>query len=345
MKKLWTTFIKDVKLSYSGLYFYIEIGMAVIFLAVMLFVVPENFDKTQTYYAFIEVDEIRDEFDGRIFENDGTRVELFDDREGLEQALSKKRSAVGLHVYMEDSKPVVEFVLQGYEGPEMKQMLKQTVEGGLLAELPTYEDLTTVTVLEPGTERLSDRVSMLPPYLVINVAFMGLFVIAAYVFLDKEEGVIKAFAVTPVKVWHYLASKIMIMAVMGLVTSTLVVVSLVGFNINYLLFFGLILSFNVFGSTLGLLITSFFDSMTKAMGALFLSIFILVFAGFSYFMPSFSPVWIKFLPSYPMFFSFRELFLENGDTGFIIQNILLFLGLSAVLFAYTNLRFKKTLTV
>lgn len=214
-----------------------------------------------------------------------------------------------------------------------------------MSQLPDYEDRTTVTALESAPVRLSDRANVLPIYLVLNVAFMGLFIIAAYVFLDKEEGVIKAFAVTPVKVWHYLVSKIMIMALMGIVVSTIVVVALVGFEVNFALLILTILVYNVFGSVLGLLITSFFDSMTKAMGALFFSIFVLMFGGFSYFLPSFSPIWIRFLPSYPMIFSFRELLMENGNIGYLVQNLLIFTALSAVLFVYTNFRFKKTLTV
>ena len=345
MQKLWTTFIKDVKLSYQGIYFYMEIGMAVVFILVMLFAVPENFDRTQTFYGFVEIESIKSQLTETVFDSEGYHIEVFDSREALEEALSDNRSAVGAHIYMEGDKPVIDLVLQGHESESMKAFLRSTIEGEFMSQLPDYEDRTTVTALETAPVRLSDRANVLPIYLVLNVAFMGLFIIAAYVFLDKEEGVIKAFAVTPVKVWHYLVSKIMIMALMGIVVSTIVVVALVGFEVNFALLILTILVYNVFGSVLGLLITSFFDSMTKAMGALFFSIFVLMFGGFSYFLPSFSPIWIRFLPSYPMIFSFRELLMENGNIGYLVQNLLIFTALSAVLFVYTNFRFKKTLTV
>lgn len=345
MQKLWTTFIKDVKLSYQGIYFYMEIGMAVVFILVMLFAVPENFDRTQTFYGFVEIESIKSQLTETIFDSEGYHFEIFESRAALEEALTDNRSAVGAHIYMEGDKPVIDLVLQGHESESMKAFLKATIEGEFMTQLPNYEDRTTVTALEQAPVRLSDRANLLPMYLVLNVAFMGLFIIAAYVFLDKEEGVIKAFAVAPVKVWHYLVSKIMIMALMGLVVSTIVVIALVGFKINFALLLLTILVFNVFGSVLGLLITSFFDSMTKAMGALFFSIFVLMFGGFSYFMPAFSPVWIRFLPSYPMIFSFRELLMENGNMGYLLQNLAIFTVLSAVLFVYTNFRFKKTLTV
>lgn len=345
MKKLWTTFIKDVKLSYQGIYFYMEIIMAVLFILVMLFAVPENFSHSQTFYAVVEVESLKTQLTETVFDVEGYHIELFESREALEEALSDNRSAIGAHITEKDGKPVLDLVLQGHESDSMKAFLKTTLEGQLLSELPGYVDQTTVRALETKPDRLSDRVNILPMYLVLNVAFMGLFIIAAYVFLDKEEGVIKAFAVAPVKVWHYLVSKIMIMALMGIVVSTLVVIAVAGFDVNYPLLLLMILVYNVFGSVAGLLITSFFDTMTKAMGAMFSSIFILMFGGFSYFMPSFSPAWIKLLPSYPMIFSFRELLLENGDVGYIFQNIAIFTALSIVLFAYTNFRFKKTLTV
>ncbi len=345
MQKLWTTFIKDIKLSYQGIYFYMEIGMAVVFILVMLFAVPENFDRTQTFYAFVEIDSIKGQLTETVFDSDGYHLELFDSREALEEALSENRSAVGAHIYMDGDQPVIDLVLQGHESESMKAFLKSTLEGEFMAEMPNYVDKTTVVSLEATPVRLSDRANILPMYLVLNVAFMGLFIIAAYVFLDKEEGVIKAFAVTPVKVWHYLVSKIMIMALMGVLISVIVVIALMGLKVNYALMILTILVFNVFGSILGLLITSFFDSMTKAMGALFFSIFVLMFGGFSYFLPSFSPIWIKFLPSYPMIFSFRELLMENGDLGYLFTNLAIFTGLSVILFVYTNFRFKKTLTV
>ena len=53
--KLWYTFLKDMKLSLQGFYFYIELVMALIFIAVLVFVVPENFDPNVKVYAHIDI--------------------------------------------------------------------------------------------------------------------------------------------------------------------------------------------------------------------------------------------------------------------------------------------------
>jgi hypothetical protein len=351
MKKLITTIAKDIKLSFNGLYFYIEFGLALIFILIMLFVVPENFQSGQSYQLILEVDEplktqlTKQLMDNNTSDTDENTVYIHTTKESLQNAMEKNRNTVGLIVRSEANKVKYELVLQGYESDTMKALMKTIIEGEVLAKVPGFESAVTTRVLEPNAIKLSDRANILPIYLTMNVALMGLFIIAAYIFLDKDEGVIKAFAVTPVRIWQYLASKIVIMAFMGVATSLLVCFAVVGFSINYGRLILLVLAFNFFGSALGLLISSYFDAMTKAMGALYMVIMVLMFASIAYLMPSFNPIWIKWFPSYPMLFSFRALLLPEGNVSYIYQNIGVFFILSAVLFAFANWRFKKTLTV
>lgn len=82
------------------------------------------------------------------------------------------------------------------------------MKGAILQQLPGFSSATELQTLDPNAQRLSDRISFLPMYLLLNCAFMGLFIVAAYVFMDKEEGTIRALTVTPVTVRDYLASKL-----------------------------------------------------------------------------------------------------------------------------------------
>jgi hypothetical protein len=344
MAKLWTTFLKDAKLSFQGLYFFIEVGLALIFIAVMLFVVPENFDPTQKAYVFLNMEQnVIDQLDADWTELDPSY--LVTSRRALENALEEDRSAVGVELSQEDGSLVFDFVFQGHESPELRSFLKGTLEASFLTQVPGFESRVEEQVLEPDANRLTDRENVLPIYLTMNMGLMGLFVIAAYIFLDKDEGVIKAYAVAPVHIWQYLASKVLIMLVMGIITSLMVVVALTGFRVNFFLLLGLVASFNLFGSALGLLISSFFDTMTKAMGALYAAIMIMLLPVISYFAPSFNPVWLQFFPTYPMLFSFRSLLLEDVNMGYMGTSIGVYLLLGGILFALATLRFKKTLTV
>lgn len=344
MRKLWMTFLKDAKLSFNGLYFYMEIGMALIFIAVLLFVVPEEFESTQKFYIAMELESGDTEAVRRLL-GDSDDVTVLGNRSEIESAMKKDRSSVGAVIRKNEDKYVYEMVLQGYENENMKNLIRAGIEGEILQQIPGFASEISIRTLEKNSEKLSDRVNLIPIYLTMNVGMMGLFIIAAYIFLDKEEGVIKAYAVAPVEVWQYLASKMMIMLMMGLITSFVTVLAIVGFNINYLYLFGLIVAFNTFGSALGLFISSFFNTMVKAMGVMYVFIMVMMLPTISYLMPSFNPVWVKFFPSYPMMFSLRELLLENGDQSYIVMQIGIYLVLGLMLFIAANHQFKKTLTV
>lgn len=344
MRKLWMTFLKDAKLSFNGLYFYMEIGMALIFIAVLLFVVPENFESSQNIYVVMELESAEtDRFQSLMGDSDD--VTFLSNRSEIESSMNKDRSSVGAIIKKSEGKYNYEMILQGYESESMKNLIQAGIEGEVLAQIPGISNDVSVRTLEKESAKLSDRDNIIPIYLTMNVGMMGLFIIAAYIFLDKEEGVIKAYAVAPVEVWKYLASKVMIMLMMGLVTSLITVLALVGLNVNYLYLIGMIVAFNTFGSALGLFISSFFNTMVKAMGVMYVFVMIMIFPAISYLMPSFNPLWIKLFPSYPMMFSLRELLLENGDHSYILLQIGIFGVLALILFLAANHRFKKTLTV
>lgn len=342
MKKLIATFMNDAKLSLRGLYFYIEAGMALIFIVVMLFVVPEQFENTQKMYLV-------DESPGQIIQSslslDDDMVELFGSREQLVTALENDRTAIGIVLSMADEKIVYEFVLQGFESDKMIATMKASIENNFRAQVLVEERAIGRVTLEAHSEKLTNREHILPIYLTLNVAMMGLFIIASYIFLDKDEGVIRAYAVTPVKIGQYLMSKVMVMLTTGVVTSLPVVIALGGSGVHYSLFVVSILGFSFFGSSLGLLISSFFNTMMKAMGALYVAIMAMMLPAIAYFVPAFNPGWIKWMPSYRMMFTFREILLRGGDTQYIWTSVGIFTALGAVLFVAATQRFKKTLTV
>jgi hypothetical protein len=62
-------------------------------------------------------------------------------------------------------------------------------------------------------------------------------------------------------------------------------------------------------------------------------------------MPSFSPIYIRILPSYPMLYAFRQVFLDRPDPTILYGTILLFAGLSVIIFLLANWRYKKTITI
>jgi fluoroquinolone transport system permease protein len=343
--KLLYSFLKDLQLSLKGFYIYIELITALIFVAVLLFVVPENSEPSVTVYANLDLEGPYQAMAEESLSQDGYEITLLPSRAEVEAELAGDRSSVGLEVRLEDGRIVYDYILQGYESEKFRNIIQTSIESGFAAELPGYRDVTTVTTLEGNVEKLTDRLNMLPVFLALNAAFMGLFIIAAYIFLDKDEGTIRAFAVTPAKVWHYLAGKMGVLLVTGLMSGLVATLFIAGSHAHYLHLCLLLLACNAFGSALGLFIASFFDTMVKAMGWLYLSIIVLAFAAVSYYMPAFSPLVIRMLPSYPMLFAFRETLFESSNLSYIYANVLGFSLAAVIFFLLANWRFKKTLTV
>lgn len=339
MTKLWLTYLKDMKLSVRGLYFYIEMGMALIFVAILLFVVPDEFKSAQKLTVVLPntMPALTDTLTTKEFE-----IEQVDNREQVITALEEDHSKIG--IVMADSGEI-EFILQGYEGEKTENLLKATIIGRVKS-LFTNEPITLQTrILQPEASRLSSKQNILPIYLTMNVALMGLFIIAAYIYLDKDEGVIKAYQVAPVHLWQYLSSKLLVMNTVGIITSLFVCGAIMGTHINYFYLVLLVVFYNTFGSALGLWLSSFAQSMTKAMGFMYFAIIILLLPAISYMVPSFTPSFIKWFPTYPMLFSFRDLLLNEMSIQQFFAQAGIFLALTVVFFAAANARYKKTLTV
>lgn len=343
--KLWYTFLRDMKVSYRTFYVYIEIFMALVFVAVMLFVIPENFETTRTMAAYVDPSLNPAQVEEAFLQSGGEDILLLPSREALIEMMEEDRSASGAVISLRGGRLHYEILLQGYEGERLRNIIETAFAGGMQAQHPAFEDRTEMEVLHPGAQRLSDRVAMLPVYLMLNSSFMGLFIVAAYVFMDKDEGTIRALTVTPVTIRDYLLSKVGVMLFTGLLTGVLVVAFIAGTQTNYPLFLLVLATTNLFGTALGLFIASFYDTLIKSMGTIMMVVIAMAFASISYYMPSFSPLVLRLLPSYPMLFAFRETFLSSPNTGYVVTVSLGFLLAGVLIFLWAHHRYRRTLTV
>ena len=342
--RLLTSFLKDLKVSFKTFYIYIEIIMALIIVLVLLFVVPENFTSSAKAFIYLDPVLLETPLGKELSSAAMDDVILVDNKEDIPKLMEEDRRSVGAAIIVEDGKMVYDITLQGYESQRFRNVIEKALTVDAIMQLPDYESKVSLLTLEEDSQRLSDRINMLPVFLVVNSAFMGLFIIAAYIFMDKDEGTIRAFAVTPARVWEYLLSKAGIILVTGLITGLLTTVLVAGFKVHYLHLIVLLVISNLFGSAVGLFISSFYDNIIKAMGALYITIITFAFATISYYLPSFTPLVIRILPSYPMLFAFREVFLDSPDLSYVYTYVGVFLVLAVVFFILANERFKKTLT-
>ena len=366
--KLFSSFVKELKIASRGFYFYIEIFMAVLILVVFLFAVPDNFNNKTAEYLYLDMpaqasevylQAIKDEtIDGKaekvtikmdkkekeasLYTLDNKEIYILNSKEDLVYMADKERKVAAV-INMDESYNVnYEYYIQGYESDKFKDLLKILhVESTETLEMTM--DNQDVRPLSTNYQSLSDRENMIPSVLVFNGALMGLFIIAAYIFLDRQEGVIKAYAVTPSPVWQYLMSKVSLIMVTSIVSSFIVLIPIMKSRPDYLLLLVLLVTTAFFASSLGLLIASFYDNIMQAFGALYLFMMLMIIPNIAYFMPSWNPSWVRLIPTYPMLEGFKSVLLGNGDWQYILTISGGFLIAGMVLFVLSNYRYKKTL--
>jgi hypothetical protein len=368
--KLWHSFVKELTLSSRSFYFYIELGMAFIFVFLLMFVIPENFKTPSIEYLYWDIPEAAREFmvqeyldiddDGRsetveleygdetvtatVYQEDMTKFYVVDNKEAAIQLADEERRFAAI-VHMDDLGEITyTYYLQGYETERLVNIYK-VFHNADVDKMEAVFNNQDVRVLDTQHVLLTDRQNLVPSFLVFNGSLMGFFIIAAYIFLDKKEGVIKAYAVTPSSVWQYLLSKVGIIMVTSTVTSLIITIPVMGTQPNYLLMLVFLLTTGFFASALGLVLTSLYDNLNQAFGMLYSIVMVLLLPNIAYFIPSWNPEWMKLFPTYPMLEGFKEIILPYSNSAYVLWASLGFLAAGLVLFLFANHRFKKTLTV
>ena len=368
--KLLSSFKKELILASRGFYFYVEILFAVIILAVLLFAIPQNFSNISTEYLYfnlpqqgkeifiesilkndldakseiVEIEAGGKTFEAELIVTDEQEIYIVESEEAVRTLADSERN-LGAVVELDDNNQLYyKYYLQGYESNRLKNLISilfnESTE--VLEERINNQE---VRPLSTDFKPLNDRENTIPPLIAFSGALMGMFIMASYIFLDKKEGVIEAYAVTPSSIWKYLMSKIFVILFTSVVSGLIIIMPVMGFKINYGLLLLLLLTVGFFASTLGLLIASFYDNIMKAFGVIYLLFFLLMVPGIAYFIPGWDPFWVKIIPTYPMLQGFKEIILPNGDILYPLLTSAGFLVAGTVLFFITNIRFKKTLSV
>jgi len=368
--KLLSSFKKELILASRGFYFYVELIFALVILAVLLFAIPQNFSSISTEYLYfnlpqegrniftniileddldgesemVEIEAGGKTFDAELIETDEEEIYIVDSEEAVRMLAETYRNIGAVVELNNDNQLHYKYYLQGYESARLKNLisiLNNESTDVLIERIENQE----VRPLSTDYEPLNDRENTIPPLIAFSGSLMGMFVMVSYIFLDKKEGVIEAYAVTASSVWRYLMSKILVVLLTSIVSGIIIIMPIMGFRINYGLILLLLLTTGFFASSLGLLIASFYNNLTKAFGAVYLIIILMMIPSIAYFIPGWDPFWIKIIPSYPMLQGFKEIILPNGAVAYPLIVSAGFLAVGIILFAITNIRFKKTLSV
>lgn len=348
LRRYFALLKKDIITGFRNYFFLVVIVVALVFAGIINFVIPENADIKPSTYYYIEYEGVyRDIFEDIFQESEAKHINIFriDSREEIVRNMEKNFNSIGMVIRNIDNRPTVEFIMQGYENKEVVNTLVLSIKDDIDKRI--REDI------EIDTQYLKDRTAqesipfnknVLPIFLAMEPTMLGLVMIAAFVFMEKDEGTIGAYKVSPGRIPEYLASKITLMVILGLISTMVSTLLVVGLNADYLSLLAIVVVGSIFASGLGLIIASFFDNISQSMiWIVFISIiFSVPFA--SYFIPSFAPLYIRVLPTYTLQFALREAVFPTGNMQIINSTILTFIVLSIISYIVAIFTYKRNLT-
>lgn len=370
--KLWYSFLKELKLASTSFYFYIEIFFAIIILVVVLYAIPENFSNSTTEYLYLDMpnksltmyedmlleedlDNTAEEMEIKIkkemisvtyYETKDRKIYLAQSEDNLIKLVDNKKQLGAVISYNTETNPPevsYKYYLQGYETERLKNLYR-VIHNSDMATLEEAINNQEVRLISTDYKTLSDREYTLPSLLTFNGSLMGMFIIAAYIFLDKEHGIIKAYAVTASTVWQYLLSKTMVITVTSIVTTAIITIPIMGARPDYLLMLLFLICTGFFASSIGLLISGYFRTMTKAFNIIYLLMIAMMLPAIAYFIPGWEPFWIRLLPAYYIIQGFSEIIVKGGNVGYVLLLSLGFLVAGLLLFVWATAKHKKSLT-
>ena len=112
---------------------------------------------------------------------------------------------------------------------------------------------------------------------------------------------------------------------------------------GYLPALAIILLTVIFGSCLGVMLGAFFETPMSAMLWMLLLIVVLALPAISLFSPSFSPGWLRIIPSFHTLFGLDAAMFPDNNSHIIGQSIAVLAGLDVVLLALSTWIFGRAI--
>ncbi|WP_069649849.1 ABC transporter permease [Caloranaerobacter ferrireducens] len=338
---------KDIITGFRNFYFLIVIVTALIYVGVINFLIPSEISiKPAVYYHIEYKGDIKNVLQDMMTQagDEHDSVYAVKSREEVIAKMKKNKNSIGMIVKEIEGKPGIEFIMQGYENKEVINSLILAIEDNINKKISGDVKIETL-VLRKGTniEKIPINKNALPVFILSEPVLLGFFLVVALIFMEKEEGTIRAYVVSPGTLYEYLASKITLMLILGLISTIMSTVLVVGFKVDFLNLIILVTLGSIFGTSLGLILASFFKNISQAMIWIIILMLFITLPFISYFMPSFAPTYIKILPTYPLLFAIRETIFPTGNTQIIYSTMLYYVFLGAITYFLSVFAYKRSL--
>lgn len=340
MKRLLNLMRQDLVLAARN-YTVFFTGVTLALMVALAYALPESLS--------VETDEViydasEDAHFARFMRQVGAGDETFvESEEALRQTLADSNRGIGIIYEGDVQTPQFRLLTVGRLAQENINLVRSTLDTAVRLMRGESPQGFEVALLRAPSDPVPLNLSTVPVALVFEVVLLGFFFGAVMIFQEKQEGVNRAYRVSPATTLDYIASKTALFTMMSVVYGGLLLLAVFGLDAAYGRVLLLVVLTSVMMTLLGLAIAVFFNSISDwffvGLAVLMLNLLPVV----SYGLPTFAPDWLTWIPSYPVLFGVRELLFPTGASGFMTPLVLQLLLFNAIAFVLAYVALERKL--
>lgn len=339
MKHLGNLLKKDLILGIKDVMIIMEITFSILTALFLLFLVPKEVKNDAIVFVYDQpklIESFVFEFDPDI-EEDGEYY--VNSREEVIKGIIEHKSAVGLIVEdAGDGRYNTTLLTQPYTTKGMIDYIDIDIEDILSILHPPYGiypqeiyEMIEVEALQLGRkDDIPFNQRMVPSLIYMMVGIMGMFAMVSLVGQEREDMTLRAYRVSPADLSEFLTSKHLTILITGFFSFSFLYIPVIGLT-GYLYSLLIIILTIYIGSCVGIIFGSFFSSAMEAISWIMLLMIILSLPAVSLFIPIFSPVWLKFIPSYYSLFALEAAMLPDNNVDIIYRGLIVLTGISLIM--------------
>jgi len=343
-RRLLSLLAKDLKVVTRNHYLTVVVGLALVYVLAINFVIPAQL---ATSAEVVVWDQTPGQAMLKLYQTGagGASGAAVDSETASAEALQAGDTRLGLHIEGGDLPERITVTYQGYENEQTRHLFETTLRAQVAALAGSPPPVFETDVLRPTqpAERPPFNFSLLPVFIFSEAVMVGILLVAALLYSEKDEGTLRAYRVSPGGEFEYLLAKSLAMGVLGVVFTVIVTALTVGLRVAWGPILGLVFLAAAAMTIIALVIANLFKTISQFIltGLVITIVFGLPVAG--YFAPSLGPWWFKVLPSYPLVFALREAYFPTGNTAAIAGAVWQMLATLAIALPLAVLAFRRQL--
>lgn len=337
LKRFFNILAKEIKMGVRAHFLLMAIGLALFYCLLIAFVIPEDTNLKPDVFVFNEGFSNNPTVLEKVLgtkDLSNPKLHIVDSREELVEGMKENFNSVGIIIKNSDGQLILELVFQGHENAQVRELMKLSLIKNLSSSSFEENTIKKIELDENSTaEKIPANKWILPVLLLSEAVMLGSVLVFAMIFIEKSERTFVTFLVTPGKIAEYLGAKVAFLALLGVLFSIILTPMVVGFGINYLQLFAVIILGSLFSTSISLIVASFYKNLSQAtISMIGLNLFFCL-PVISYFVPGFSPWVVKILPTYPVLFAMRDIIFPGVASGHGLSGMLSVLIVGIIAFA------------